>query len=101
MTYRIILRKEALEEALEAADYIAEHGSPEIAVAWYEGLEGAITSLGEFPHRCHYARENECFPGVELRQRLFNSHRLIYAVRGEEVHILHIRHVHQDSLDEL
>lgn len=101
MPYKIIFRAEARDEALDAAGYIAEHGSPEIALLWYEGLEAAVASLAEMPARCGYARENEAFTGIELRQLVFKSHRLVFTIRGDEVHVLHVRHVARASLDDL
>lgn len=93
MRYKVMFRAEARDEALDAADYIAQNASPEIALSWYEGLEAAIASLADMPARCAYARENEAFPNVELRQLVFKSHRLIFTIRGDEVHVLHVRQV--------
>lgn len=101
MAYRVVFRAEARDEALDAADYIAAHSSPEIALGWYEGLEAAIASLSEMPARCGYARENDAFPRIELRQLIFKSHRLIFTVRGDEVHVLHVRHVARANLGNL
>lgn len=98
MPYKVIFRAEARDEALDAADYLAEHGSPEIALRWYEGLEAAIASLAEMPARCGYARENEAFAKVELRQMVFKSHWLVFTIRGDEVHVLHVRHVARTNL---
>jgi plasmid stabilization system protein ParE len=97
--YKVIFRPEARDEALDAADYIAEHGSPDIALHWYEGLEAAIRSLESMPARCGYAREHEAFPGVELRQLVYKSHRMIFTIRENEVHVLHVRHVAQANLE--
>jgi plasmid stabilization system protein ParE len=95
MRYSVIFRPEAREEALAAADYIALSGSPEGALRWYEGLEAAIRSLESMPARCVYAREREAFPGIELRQLMYESHRLIFVIRDREVHVLHVRHAAQ------
>ena len=101
MRYTVIFRPEARYEALEVANYIAEHGSPEIALRWYEGLEAAVGSLAETPASHGYAREHGAFPGVELRQLVFKSHRLIFTIRDEEVHVLHIRHVARANLEDI
>lgn len=101
MRYTVIFRPEARDEALDAADYIAAHGSPEIALRWYKGLEAVIASLAEMPASHGYAREHGAFPRVELRQVVFKSHRLIFIIRGEEVHVLHIRHVARANLDDI
>lgn len=101
MRYRVIFRPEAHNEALAAAAYIAAEASPEMAARWYAGLELAIASLETMPSRCERARESTAFPGTDLRQRVFHSHRLIFAIRGEDVHVLHVRHTAQDNLRRL
>ena len=101
MSYQVIFRPEARDEAIEAASYIAEHASTDTALHWYEGLENAIESLATMPHRCPLARENEAFPGIELRQIIFKSHRLIFTVKQRIVHILHVRHAARDNLNDL
>jgi plasmid stabilization system protein ParE len=99
--YKVTFRPEAREEALDAADYIAEHGAPEIALQWYEGLEAAVGSLESMPARCGYAPEHEAFPGIELRQLVYHSHRLIFTIRENEVHVLHVRHVARANVESL
>ncbi|MDX2148796.1 MAG: type II toxin-antitoxin system RelE/ParE family toxin [Planctomycetota bacterium] len=101
MRYTVIFRPEARQEAIDAADYIAEHGSPEIALQWYESLEAVVASLTHMPARHGYAREHGSVSGVELRQALFKSHRLIFTIREDEVHVLHVRHVARADLDDL
>ena len=101
MSYQIIFRPEARDEAIESASYIAEHSSADIALQWYEGLKNAIESLSTMPLRCPLARENDAFPGVELRQIIFRSHRLIFTVKQRTVHILHIRHSARDDIEDL
>ena len=100
MPYRVILHREALDEALKDADYIAEEGSPETARRWFTELSEKLDSLQTHPHRCGHARENDHVED-ELRQLLHRSHRVIYTVIGQEVHILRIRHQRQDELDTL
>lgn len=101
MRYKVIFRPEARDEALDAADYIAAHGSPTAALDWYTGLEAAITSLESSPARCAFAREHDAFPEIELRQLVYKSHRLIFVVLAKEVHVLHVRHVARASIEEL
>ena len=100
MTYRVILHTQALNEALDAADYIAAEGSAETSRRWFEELNEKLRSLETHPHRCGYARENEHVE-PELRQLLFHSHRVIYTVIEDEVHVLRVRHQQQDELGDL
>ncbi|MBL8885767.1 MAG: type II toxin-antitoxin system RelE/ParE family toxin [Phycisphaerales bacterium] len=99
MRYTVVFHSEARDEALDAAEYIAANGSDEAALRWYEGLEAAIGSLETMPARCGYAREHGSFPGVELRQLVYKSHRLIFTIRQAEVHVLHLRHVARADID--
>lgn len=101
MRYRVIFRPEAHLEALSAAEYIAREASPEMAARWYDALEQAIASLETMPARCEHARERLGVPGIDLRQLVFYSHRLIFVIRGEEVHVLHVRHTAQDNLRQI
>ena len=101
MKYKVVFRAEARDEAVEAAGYIADQGYPETALRWYDGLEEAIASLASMPARCPHAREHGLIPHVELRQLIFKSHRLIFTIRGDEVHVLHVRHVARENLDVL
>ncbi len=101
MVYRVVFRAEARDEAKEAVRYIIETGSPMVAREWSEGLFAAIASLAEFPLRCPHAREHDDFPGEDLRQLIYKSHRLIYTVVGDVVHVLHVRHAARANLEDL
>ncbi|MFI5454847.1 MAG: type II toxin-antitoxin system RelE/ParE family toxin [Isosphaerales bacterium] len=55
MSYRVIFAPRARADTLEAFQWIAER-PPDTAARWYEGLENAMTRLGEFPDRTRSAR---------------------------------------------
>lgn len=93
------MRSEAEADAKAAAAYIAEHASAEFAEHWLEGLRGAIKSLAFMPLRCGLAVEHGCVPGVEFRQHLYRSHRIIFFVQNSEVHVLYVRHAARRALD--
>ncbi len=99
MNYRIVYRDEAKHEAAEAAGYIADQGSLDKALHWFDGLEAAIASLEEMPRRFGFAREHVLRRTPELRQMPYKSHRVIFAIIGSEVHVLHVRHTAQDNVD--
>ena len=101
MKFDIVVRSEARQEAIDAARYIAKHSDRDTALRWYQGLEDVVARLTDMPGRFPYARENDAFSGVELRQILYESHRVIHTVRGDVVHILHIRHNAQLGVTEL
>ncbi|MCC7142209.1 MAG: type II toxin-antitoxin system RelE/ParE family toxin [Candidatus Eisenbacteria bacterium] len=79
---------------LDAFEWLRER-SETAATRWLANLEDAIRSLEQFPERCSLAPENEVFE-EEIRQLLFGKdhgiYRVLFTVRGNEVHILHFRH---------
>ncbi len=72
-SYQVVFDPDAQEEALGAAEYIAQ-SSPANAAKWFAGLEKAIDSLRTLPNRCGLARESQTL-GVELRHYIYDSHR--------------------------
>ena len=72
----------------------AEHAG-ETGVRWFLQLEEAISSLATFPERCHLAHESVQFP-FEVRQLLYGRrphvYRILFAIDGAIVTILHVRH---------
>lgn len=63
------------------------------AAHWYNGLEDAVYTLAEYPHRCPVTPEN-----AKLRHLLYGNkphiYRAIYRVLEKQntVQVLHIRH---------
>ncbi len=96
MSYRVIVEEPAKIEIIEAALWIAQY-SPERAMLWYSDLEEAFDSLKNFPARCSLAPENKHFQ-EEMRHLLFGTYRIIFAIRDERVHILHVRHSSRKTL---
>ncbi|HZT40560.1 MAG TPA: type II toxin-antitoxin system RelE/ParE family toxin [Chthonomonadaceae bacterium] len=98
--YAIILQPEAYE-GMESAYEFIEQQAPEYAHEWAIGLMEAIDSLKTFPGRCAIAPENEFFP-QEIRQLLYGKgrgvYRVLFAITGDTVSVLHIRHSAQDTL---
>jgi plasmid stabilization system protein ParE len=93
--YRLRVTARAIADADEAADWIAEHISPAQADRWYRGLFEQMETLTEHPLRCPPAVESDRF-GEELRELLYgkrtNKHRIIFAVRKNDVVVLHVHH---------
>ena len=56
---------------------------PAAAERWFRGLVQAIYSLEEFPERCPTIPEQREFQ-FEIRQLIYFSHRIIFAVEGEK-----------------
>jgi plasmid stabilization system protein ParE len=101
MAFRVKLTANARHEAREILAWLREQSAGEAGLRWFEGLKGAIASLGEFPSRCALAPESEVFP-VEVRQLIYgrkpHQYRVLFNVDGHVVWILHIRHGRRDRL---
>lgn len=94
MSHRVIIETRAIRDIDEATGWIAAQ-APEAAERWFDAVENAINSLARFPERCPRAREDGWF-NYELRQlvvgRRHGRHRIIFTIRTDAVHVLHVRH---------
>ena len=84
----------AVFDEIECATRWIARDSLEAAHAWSNGLFDLIEHLGDFVAGYALARENEARAGVELREFLYHSHRVIYAIDDEArvVQVLHVWH---------
>jgi toxin ParE1/3/4 len=100
MKYKLIIQPSALADLDDAYRWIAEH-SPASAARLFNGFVAALTSLETMPERCEMAAESR-YVGVKVRQLLYGrrggTYRVLYTVRGREVHVLHIRHAARDFM---
>lgn len=104
MTYRVILQPRAERDILAAADWIrTESKSSSIAVRWAHGLRSKIGSLSSKPHRCPIDPDSNAY-GEEVRVLLHGKrhrkYRILFAMRGNVVHVLTVRHSARRSLAE-
>lgn len=90
MKYLVIIQPRAESDIDQAAEWIAQD-SPVNAARWYHGLVQAVFSLREFPLRCSLAPEDESTSG-RIRQLLYGSYRILFTVKDDVVHVLHVRH---------
>ena len=94
MKYRVIVEPPARANIDEAYRWIAGR-NPAAAIKWFNGLEAAIRTLEDFPQRCPLAEESKVFD-VEIRQLVYGkrvgAYRVVFTIKGESVHVLHIRH---------
>ncbi|HVG48284.1 MAG TPA: type II toxin-antitoxin system RelE/ParE family toxin [Rubellimicrobium sp.] len=65
---------------------------------WYYGIRSAIRDLAASARECGPAYEDRFFAET-IRQRLFESYKILFAIREDAVHVLHIRHQAQDPED--
>ena len=94
MNYRVVIEAPARDDLEAITLWLAQH-SEEEARKWYWRVKKAIESLAQSPARCPLAPENRHFD-EEIRHLLHGRHRYVYrilfAIRGTTVHVLHSRH---------
>jgi plasmid stabilization system protein ParE len=104
VTYRVILQPRAEGDIFAAADWIhAESKSSAIALRWVRGLRAKIASLSSKPQRCPIDPDSDAY-GEEVRVLLHGKrhrkYRILFAIRGNVVHVLTVRHSARQSLAE-
>lgn len=94
MAFEVRLSAAADVEADAIYERMAQQ-APQGAFRWYNGLLDAMESLADLPRRCPLAPEGEHF-NEEIRHLLSgkrrNVYRVLFTIRGNIVHVLHIRH---------
>lgn len=97
MRFAVLVQPTAEEEIDAAFVYLASEASLEVAARWYNRLEESIATLANLPRRCPVAPEDALFE-EEIRHLLVDPYRVIFTIRGKQVHILHVRHMARRSL---
>jgi hypothetical protein len=67
---------------------------------WYFGIRAAIRGLADSADECGLAYEDRYF-AERIRHKLYDSYKILFAIRVDRVHVLHIRHQSQDPEDVL
>ena len=95
MAFRVEISEEAERDAEAIFEWLVSEHAGDTGIRWFLGLEGAIASLGSYPERCPVALESVRFP-FKVRQLLYgrkpHAYRILFAIAGQTVHVLHIRH---------
>jgi plasmid stabilization system protein ParE len=90
MSHRVRITREADDQISAIKNYIAED-SPVSARRWQMGLRERLRSLKDFPERHEIA-----FPagqvGRDVRHTFFGTYRILYAIDGNSVIIVSVRH---------
>ena len=98
--YALVIEDKAYADMDEAVAFIAAR-NPEAAARWLAGVEQAIQSLATLPDRCPLAPENESFE-EEIRELFYRKvpgrYRILFTLRGAEVHVLRVLHGARDTL---
>jgi plasmid stabilization system protein ParE len=95
MAFRVETSAQAERDAEVILEWLRSQHAGDTGIRWFLDMEKAIASLAAFPERCPLAPENARFP-FEVRQLLYgrkpNVYRILFTIKGDTVHILHIRH---------
>jgi plasmid stabilization system protein ParE len=100
MTFQVEITPIA-EAQIEQAYRWFRDRNPEFADLWFRGLMNTIATLQEKPQRCGLTVEHNIFL-EEVRQLLYgknnNVYRVLFAIRGNTVYALYVRHGAQSPL---
>ena len=102
-TYNVELSARAEADIRGAYDYICEHG-PANPDAWKAGLDQKLAFLETFPTTCPIAPES-AYRQPTIRHLLYGPFRILFAIRGNVVHVITVRHgarrfLSREELDE-
>jgi len=99
MKYTVVIAERAANDVAEGFAHIHAR-SPMNAERWIRAIYGEIDRLEEF---CGYGRARESeFLGVELRQKVFKSHRIIFSIdrAKKRVVVQYVRHAARRAVGE-
>lgn len=102
MTYRVILQPRAERDIRAAARYLLEISkSRTTALRWARGVRAKIETLRSNPERCPVDPDSEAY-GREVRVLLYGRrpgvYRVLFALEGDVVQVLTVRHAARRSL---
>jgi plasmid stabilization system protein ParE len=104
MTYHVVIQPRAERDIRTSALWIlGQSGSGATALRWARNLRARVATLKTSPQRCPVDPDSEAY-GEEVRVLLYGKrrgvYRVLFAIRGDTVHILTVRHASQRSLAE-
>jgi plasmid stabilization system protein ParE len=95
MAFHVELSDRAQADIAAIYDWLRSQKAEDAGERWFVALREAITSLSTLPSRCPVAPESR-ESAVEVRQLLYGRkphvYRILFAVEGDVVRVLHIRH---------
>ena len=104
MTYHVVVQPRAERDIRIAAHWkLGQSASLATALRWARNLRAKIATLKTSPQRCPIDPDSEVY-GEEVRVLLYGKrhgvYRVLFAIRGDTVHVLTVRHSAQRSLAE-
>lgn len=102
MSRQVVIQPSAEHDIQSQFDYLLQRS--EIGARnWVDALEEALASLPQRADYCGLAAESKSYDEsireILFRTRLGNAYRALFVVRGEVIHILHVRGPGQDQLN--
>lgn len=95
MDFRVELSAQAQSDIASIHDWLQSQSAGDAGERWFVALRTAIASLKQLPSRCAVAPESQDF-SIEVRQLLYgrrpNVYRILFAIEGDVVQVLHLRH---------
>jgi plasmid stabilization system protein ParE len=95
MDFRVELSDRAQADIAGIYDWLRSQQAGDAGERWFVALKSAIASLARLPSRCPLAPESR-ESAVEVRQLLYGRrphvYRVLFAIEGDVVQVLHIRH---------
>jgi plasmid stabilization system protein ParE len=92
--WKVIVERPAQQDIAEAYLWLTER-APEAADRWFNSIYDTMASLEFFPERCPLAPEGR-FLNAQIREifhgRRHCKYRILFTVRKDDVHVLHVRH---------
>ena len=95
MDFRVELSQQAQRDIAAIYDWLQSQQAGEAGERWFVALRTAVASLRNLPARCPIASESRDSP-IEVRHLLYGRrphvYRILFAIEGDVVQVLHIRH---------
>lgn len=102
MSFRVVIEPRALADIESAAFYLLDRSkSARVAQRWVRGIRAKIATLKTIPRRCPIDPDSVAY-GEEVRLLTYGKrqgvYRVLFAIRGDAVHVLTVRHSAQRRL---
>jgi plasmid stabilization system protein ParE len=95
MDFRVELSEQAQRDIAAIYDWLQSQQAGDAGERWFLALRAAVASLTNLPSRCPLAPESRDSP-VDVRHLLYGRrphvYRILFAIEGDLVQVLHIRH---------
>jgi plasmid stabilization system protein ParE len=99
--YQVITQPDAQQEIRESLAWGHKKWGVAQAQKWAQGIRKAIASLSSFPERYPVAPELEQEQlGDQARQMVFQRYRILFTIKENTVHVLHVRGAYYQDVSE-